>query len=142
MPAIGDATSLRAALAGATRLLFPDPQRATAGIHFAGVLRRLGIEDDVASRCSTFENGAAAMAALAASGRPGEVGCTQVTEILYTPGVSLVGGLPAGFDLTTVYSVAVGSGARALDPAWRLALMLSGPSSRATRLACGFEDER
>ena len=140
-PVIGDATSLRATLAGATRLLFPDPQRATAGIHFARVLRQLGLENDVASRCASFENGAAAMAALARAGR-GEVGCTQVTEILYTPGVVLVGALPPGFDLATVYSVAVGSAARAPDPARRLAQMLSGPSSRATRLACGFEDER
>ncbi len=115
-PVIGDATSLRATLAGATRLLFPDPQRATAGIHFARVLRRLGLENDVASRCASFENGAAAMAALARAGR-GEVGCTQVTEILYTPGVVLVGALPPGFDLATVYSVAVGSArARAAIP--------------------------
>jgi len=93
-PDIHDAAALRAALLGATRLLFPDPRRATAGIHFAGVLKRLGIHDAVAARCATFPNGAAAMGALAQSGGPGELGCTQVSEILYTPGVVLVVELP------------------------------------------------
>ena len=50
LPDIRDAASLRATLTGASRLLFPDPQRATAGIHFVDVLRRLGIHDEVASR--------------------------------------------------------------------------------------------
>ena len=47
-PAIADASALHATLVGATRLYFPDPERATAGIHFADVLRRLGIADVVA----------------------------------------------------------------------------------------------
>jgi molybdate transport system substrate-binding protein len=141
-PAIGDAAALRAALAAATRIVFPDPERATAGIHFAGVLQRLGLADEVAARCATFANGAAAMAALASSGDPGAIGCTQVTEILHAPGVALVGALPPGFELATVYSAAVAGGARAPDRARRLVAMLAGPSARAAREACGFEDER
>ena len=34
---------IRATLSAATRLLFPDPQRATAGIHFMKVLQALGL---------------------------------------------------------------------------------------------------
>ena len=140
-PAIADAAALRAALAAATRIVFPDPERATAGIHFAAVLQRLGLANDVAARCATFANGAAAMAALASSGEPGAIGCTQVTEILHAPGVALVGALPPGFELATVYSAAVGSRARAPDVARRLVAMLAGPSARAAREACGFEEE-
>ena len=38
------------------------------------------------------------VAAMAAAGPEGEraIGCTQVTEILYTPGVTLIGLLPLG----------------------------------------------
>ena len=42
-PAAGDADSLRASLLAADGVYFPDPERATAGIHFAGVLERLGV---------------------------------------------------------------------------------------------------
>jgi len=134
--AIGDAGSLRAALVGATRLVFPDPERATAGIHFAGVLRRLGIADLVAARCKTFENGAAAMAELAREGDRGAIGCTQQSEILYTPGVDLIGTLPPGYELATVYSAAVCRSARTPRAAHRLLELLA--SSRATRERCGF----
>jgi molybdate transport system substrate-binding protein len=42
-PAIGDADGLRAALLKADEIFFPDPQQATAGIHFMKVLDSLGI---------------------------------------------------------------------------------------------------
>ena len=137
-PAIGDAGALHATLVGATRLYFPDPERATAGIHFVDVLRRLGIADIVAKRCATFENGAAAMAALAGANDRGAIGCTQATEILYTPGVELIGTLPPGFALATLYSAAVCRRARAPEAAHRLIDMLTGPMSREARERCGF----
>jgi molybdate transport system substrate-binding protein len=88
-PQVGGADGLRAALLAADAIYFPDPKLATAGIHFAKVIERLGITADVASRLKTFPNGATAMRELAAArgGRP--IGCTQVTEILSTPGANL-----------------------------------------------------
>ena len=68
-PAIGDADALRAALRAADGIYFPDPRLATAGIHFAKVLERLGIAEEVAPRLRTFPNGQTAMAALAAQRR-------------------------------------------------------------------------
>ena len=139
LPDIHDAAALRATLAGASQLLFPDPQRATAGIHFVDVLRRLGIHDDVAGRCATFPNGATAMRALAEMREHGAVGCTQVTEINYTPGVALAGPLPPGFDLATVYTAAVCAGARDRVVAQRFVQMLSGAKARDVRARGGFE---
>ena len=71
----------------------------------------MGIHATAAARIRDYANGAQAMAALAASRNHREraIGCTQVTEILYTPGVTLVGVLPPPFELTTLYSVAVSS---------------------------------
>ena len=66
-PAVGNAAGLRAALLAADAIYFPDPKLATAGIHFAKVLERLGIAADVASRIQTFPNGATAMRELAAA---------------------------------------------------------------------------
>jgi molybdate transport system substrate-binding protein len=139
LPAIGDAEALRATLIRASRLLFPDPRRSTAGVHFVDVLRRLGIHDEVAGRVTTFPNGALAMQALSEARAGVEVGCTQVTEIRYTPGVVLVGALPAGFDLATVYTAAVCMRARDSALAHRFVALLTGADSRDVRVRGGFE---
>jgi molybdate transport system substrate-binding protein len=137
-PAIGDADALRAALRAADGIYFPDPKLATAGIHFAKVLERLGIADETAGRLRMYPNGAAAMRALAdlKGGRP--IGCTQVTEILNTPGVSLVGNLPRDFALATVYTLGITTEARSPDPARRLAALLTGEATRGLRQRLGF----
>jgi molybdate transport system substrate-binding protein len=137
---IADTDQLRSCLSVASALYCLDTERSTAGIHFAGVLRTLRIYDDVASRLRAYADGAEAMAAMAAaaSAGAGAVGCTQVTEILYTQGVSLVGLLPPPFELTTVYSVAVARGARAQIAAQRFAARLAGPQSLELRRASGF----
>ncbi|HLH89640.1 MAG TPA: substrate-binding domain-containing protein [Xanthobacteraceae bacterium] len=139
MPAIGDADALRAALRGADAIYFPDPSLATAGIHFAKVLDRLGIAAEVAPRLRPHPNGSAAMAALAAvdGGRP--IGCTQVTEILDTKGTSLVGNLPEGFALATVYTLGISTKARSPELAHKLAAMLTGDASRDLRRRLGFD---
>jgi molybdate transport system substrate-binding protein len=137
-PAIGDADALRAALRAADGIYFPDPKLATAGIHFAKVLERLGIAGVVAPRLRTYPNGQTAMAALAAQegGRP--IGCTQITEILNTRGVTLVGDLPPEFALATVYTLGVCAKAQSPDLARRLAALLTAEASRDLRRKLGF----
>ncbi len=143
VPDIADADALRATLLAADGIFFPDPQKATAGIHFARVLDTLGISSAVAPRLKTFPNGATAMRemALSKTERPGErpVGCTQVTEINNTPGVILVGLLPRVFELATVYSAGVCTGASSTQAARRFIELLVGESSRALRVKSGFE---
>jgi molybdate transport system substrate-binding protein len=137
-PQVGGADGLRAALLAADAIYFPDPKLATAGIHFAKVIERLGITADVASRLKTFPNGATAMRELAAArgGRP--IGCTQVTEILSTPGAQLVAPLPEGFELATVYTAGVCTRATSPGQARTLAMLLAGDSARAARGRSGF----
>jgi len=139
MPDIANGAALRATLLAATGIYFPDPKLATAGIHFIGVLRKLGIDEIVAPRLFPYPNGATAMRELAMATGHGLVGCTQITEIRYTPGVALVGPLPPEFELSTVYTVAVSSGAREPDLARRFAELLSGPETRPMRERAGFE---
>jgi molybdate transport system substrate-binding protein len=79
------------------------------------------------------------MAALAHSGERGAIGCTQVTEILYTDGVTLVAPLPAPFGLSTVYAAAVATHARAPELARRFVALLTGDGSRGIRARGGFE---
>jgi molybdate transport system substrate-binding protein len=107
LPPIGDKAGLAAALEAADEIHFPDPALATAGIHFAKVMRELGVWDRVSSRLKLAPNGNTAMRALAASTASHPIGCTQETEIRATPGIVLAGPLPPGCDLTTVYTAAV-----------------------------------
>lgn len=138
MPDIGDAARLRSALLDARGIYLPDPESATAGIHFADVLRALGIYDSVRIRLRPFPNGAIAMRAMADAGEPDLIGCTQVTEINYTDGVSLVGVLPREFELATTYSLAVCSNAAELALAQEFAVLLTGPEALALRVQGGF----
>ncbi|ROT98481.1 molybdate ABC transporter substrate-binding protein [Histidinibacterium lentulum] len=134
--ATGDA--LRGALLEADGIFFPDPQQATAGIHFAGVLKRLGIHDRLSDRFRTFPGGIPAMAALARSDLVRPVGCTQVTEILGSTGVRLAGLLPPGCDLVTTYTAGVTARAARPEAARAMIAVLAAPEAAAARAAAGF----
>lgn len=138
-PQVATASALKAALLAAHDIYFPDPLKATAGIHFMKVLKALGIDRQLASRLRPFPNGATAMREMSQAGERGSIGCTQVTEILYTPGVQLAGVLPPEFELATVYTAAVCSAAREPQAAADLIRLLAGPDAAAVRLAGGFE---
>ena len=139
LPDIASAAALRNTLLAAECIYFPDPQKATAGIHFARVLDTLGIRGEVAPHVKTYPNGATAMRELAQAKGAHLVGCTQVTEINSTPGVVLVGLLPREFELATVYSVGLCAGAASPEAAQRFIALLAGDASRALRVKAGFE---
>jgi molybdate transport system substrate-binding protein len=137
-PPIGDREALKACFGAAQALYCPDTERATAGIHFAKVLRALSLWPEVAGRVKAFPSGAVAMKALAQDPGPGRVGCTQVTEILYTSGVELVGVLPEAFKLATTYSAAVAAHAAQPAIARRFAATLTSPEHADLRARGGF----
>jgi molybdate transport system substrate-binding protein len=137
VPDVASGPALRAALLAADAIFFPDPAKATAGIHFEKVLESLGIRGEVAGRIRNFPNGATSMREMAAAaGRP--IGCTQATEILATPGVRLVAPLPPGFDLETVYTAAVSSQAADRRTAAEFVARVTGEATRAQRVEAGF----
>lgn len=138
-PDVATPAAVRAALLAADAIYFPDPERATAGRHFASVIERLGIAREVAARLRPFANGAAAMAELANAAQAHPIGCTQSTEILYTPGVTLVGALPGDLALATVYAVAAAVRSSVPALARRFASSLAGDSAAELRRAAGFE---
>jgi molybdate transport system substrate-binding protein len=141
LPSVSTAEALRAALHASTGVYFPDPVKATAGIHFMNVLKQLGLAEPLAARLHTFPNGATAMKALSEAGGAA-IGCTQVTEILYTPGVTLVGVLPPEFELATVYTAAVCTRSAAPDAARTLVNLLASDEATDIRTGGGFEPVR
>jgi molybdate transport system substrate-binding protein len=137
-PQLETAQQLTQAMRLATGIYFPDPQLATAGIHFMKVLRSLGIDQEVAHKLQPFPNGNAAMNAMAACDDPAVIGCTQVTEILITPGVDWVANLPIEFELATVYTASVCSASKNPQAAHALIDLLASTQHAALRAQGGF----
>lgn len=139
-PDVATPAALKAALLAGSAIYFPDAVRATAGIHFAKVMEALGIRAALEPRFRTYAAGAIAMREMAATAatEAGLIGCTQVTEIQYTPGVELVGLLPPEFELSTTYTAAAAAAADNALAAAFIAL-LTDASTRTLRADGGFE---
>ena len=138
-PAIDSADALKATLLAASAIYFPDATLSTAGAHVAAVVARLAIRDALAPRLRMFANGATAMRELAEADDRA-IGCTQATEIRYTPGLALVGALPPPFALATMYSAAVAAGSGDAEAARRFIELMGGAASAALRRDGGFDD--
>jgi molybdate transport system substrate-binding protein len=137
-PQVETAEQLKAAMLAATGIYIPDPQLATAGIHFMKVLTGLGIAGTVASKLRPYPNGNAAMNAMAACDDPHVIGATQVTEILITPGIDLVANLPLEFELATMYTAGVRSTSTCAAQAQAMVDLLTSPEQAALRAKGGF----
>ena len=138
-PAVGTPEELRTALCSATGIYFPDPVKATAGIHFMNILKQFGLDAELSERLRPYPNGATAMGEMARSTESGLIGCTQVTEILSTPGVQLVANLPKACELATVYSAGLSRSAVSPQAAAALIALLASPENAPLRSAAGFE---
>ncbi len=130
---------LKTALQAAKGFYFPDPIKSTAGIHVMKVLKALALDVELASKFHPYANGATAMKAMADAEANGLVGCTQITEIMNTPGVKLVAPLPAEHELATTYTAAVCTGSTQPDSAIALIALMASTDTAALRSTCGFE---
>jgi molybdate transport system substrate-binding protein len=130
---------LKAALQAATGIYFPDPIKATAGIHVMKVLKALALDVELAGKLHVHPNGATAMKAMAEAEANGLIGCTQITEIVYTPGVDLVAPLPPEFELATTYTAAICASSTQPESAATLIELMASADTAALRLTCGFE---
>lgn len=139
---INGVAALRELCANAAKIYFPDPVRATAGIHWLKVLTALGLVPSHEDRFATFPSGAIAMRAMADAGDAGEagaIGITQCSEILYTPGVQYAGALPEPYALSTVYTAAITQAAQNIPEAHRLLAALAAVADAGIVIAAGFE---
>lgn len=138
-PDVATADSLAAALLAADEVHIPHPELSTAGIHFSRVLDRLGIADRIGPALHAHPNGATAMRAMAASRADRVIGCTQVTEIIITPGAALVAVLPEDLGLSTMYTAVVTQRSTQPDVARAFVGRLAGPDAQGHRREAGFE---
>jgi molybdate transport system substrate-binding protein len=95
-----------------------------SGLYLAGLLDRLGITDAIKSKVTRPD--ADVVSELVAKGEI-EIGMVVITQILTTPGVELVGPLPAEIQSYVSFVGVVGSNSHAPDIARELIRFLTGP---------------
>ncbi len=141
-PDISTADALRAALLGASKVIYNDPKVTPSGQLLLRLAERLGVADEVKAKSQVVAAGTN-VTTLAMDTSPGTVIALSVlVEIAGHPGAKLVGPLPKELQVPLPYSAVLG--ARPLDEAAAQAFLqaLAGTEARQAYAAAGFEVEK
>ena len=137
LPDISTPEALKQALLAARSIVYQDPAiGATSGIHFAGVLKRLGIAEAVKDKTVLWRGGYAAEAPLKGQA---DLCVHQISEILPVKGVTLVGPLPRELQKVTTYSAALSSRASTPDVARAFITFATRASFKPKLAAAGLD---
>jgi len=136
-PDISTPEALKHTLLSTKSLVYVDPaQGATSGIHFAGVLQRLGIADTVKGKTRLVPGGYPAE--LVAKGEVDLV-AHQISEIIPVKGVTLVGPLPKDLQKVTVYSAGLAARSTAPEAARAFITFVTQPSFKTKFAEAGLD---
>lgn len=137
VPDVSSAAALERSVLEAESLVF---NRASTGLYFEGLLKKMGIYEKVAPKTSRYDTGAAVMEHVL-KGKGREVGVGPITEILLyrDQGLRLVGPLPAEVQNYTSYAAAPHSAAASADAAAAFVRYLASPAGKAHFTAAGIE---
>ena len=137
LPDISTPEKLKAALLATKSISYADPAKGGAsGIHFAKVLDRLGIADQMKARTVLVPNAQAGE--LVAKGEV-EMGIAQASEIAAVPGTQVVGPLPGDFNSSIVFAVGIGSASQNPSAAKALIELLTSPAGMAVLKSKGMD---
>jgi molybdate transport system substrate-binding protein len=133
-PDISSAAALQASLLAARSIVLSS---GPSSVYLAGLFQRMGIADAIKSKIVQIGPGLPVGQAVA--NRAGEVGFTQVSELLAVEGIDYVGPLPADVQHVTVFSAGIHAAAPAPDAARALLEFLTGPQAAAVIGHSGME---
>jgi molybdate transport system substrate-binding protein len=137
VPDISSADALKKSVLEADSIVF---NRASTGQYFEGLLKKMGIYEQVEKKTTRYPDGNSVMEhVLKGQGR--EIGFGPITEILLhrDHGLRLVGPLPAEAQNYTRYTAGVMSGAPSADAAQDFVRYLGTPAAKAAFSAAGIE---
>jgi molybdate transport system substrate-binding protein len=125
-PDISTVDALKRTLLAAKSVAYIDPASGgSSGIYLARLWERLGIADALKPKAKLKQGGA--VADLIVSG-DAEIGFQQASEIIASPGVTLIGQLPEEIQNYTVYSGAIGTAAHSPSAAAAFIAWLRRPA--------------
>ena len=137
-PDISSPEALKRTLLAAKTITYLNPADGGAsGIHFAKVLDRLGIANEMKSK-TIFAPKTDAVGVLVANGEA-EIGVLQYQLLFSVAGIEIVGPLPGDLQDTTVFSGAIMGGARDTKASRALINFLRSPEAAGVIKAKGME---
>jgi molybdate transport system substrate-binding protein len=139
-PDISSPDALKRTLLAAKSISYVDPASGGAsGIHFAKVLDRLGIANEMTSK-TVFPNPKtpAEVGVLVANGEA-EIGVHVIQEVMSVAGIDVVGPLPGDLQNTIVFAAAIMANAKDAEASKALVNFLRTPEAAAVIKAKGME---
>lgn len=133
-PDISSVEAFKRALLNAKSVAYT--QEGASGIHFAGLIERLGIAEQMRTRSVRQPGGL--VGELVAAGKA-ELAVQQIPELMAVPGVELVGPLPQEVQATTVSTATVFAGSPQPAAARAFLEFLFTPASARVLKAKGLE---
>lgn len=137
VPDVSNAEALKRTVLEADSLVF---NRASTGLYFEGLLKKMGVYEQVEGKTARYPDGASVMEHLL-RGKGKEVGFGPVTEILLfrDKGLRLVGPLPADLQNYTSYTAVPTAGGPDAAAASAFVRYLGSPAGKALFVAAGIE---
>jgi len=137
VPDISNAEALKRSVLEADSLVF---NRASTGLYFEGVLRKMGVYEQVEGKTTRYADGASVMEHVL-NGKGKEVGFGPITEILLQrdKGLRLVGPLPTEVQNYTAYTATVMTARPNAALARTFVNYLGSPGTKAIFVAAGVE---
>lgn len=135
-PAIGTADGFRRSLLAAKSIAYT-AQGAT-GKQLHDIFARMEIGDAMHAKTVLVHKGTAPEAVVRGEA---ELALTQISEILMEPAAQLVGPLPEGVQVPTVFAAGLGSHGKAQDAARSFVEALTSPAAKAILKSSGLEPE-
>jgi molybdate transport system substrate-binding protein len=137
-PDISTPDALKRTLLAARAISYSNPAYGGAsGVHFAKVLERLGISEQITPK-TRFPPEGGFTARLLAAGEV-DLAIQQTGELLSVPGVELLGPLPGDLQSITTFAIAIPATARQANAAKALIKYLQSPEALGVLKAKGLE---
>jgi len=137
VPDIANAEAIKRTVLEAESIVF---NRASSGLYFEGLLKKMGVYEQIEARAARYATGAEVMEHVL-KGKGKEVGFGPITEILQykEKGLRLVGPLPAEIQNLTAYIAVPMSAGANKEVAQALVKFLGGPVGKPLFAAAGIE---
>lgn len=137
-PDISTPDAFKRALLAAKSVTYLNPADGGAsGIHFARVLGRLGIADEMKAK-TVFAPRAGALGGMVARGEA-EIGVVQFQLLFSVSGIDIIGPLPGDLQQTTIFSAAILAASKDAQTAQALIAFLRTPEAVGGIKAKGME---
>jgi molybdate transport system substrate-binding protein len=136
-PDISTKEKFREAMLAARSVVHATPGKTPSGTHMGKVMEQLGIADAMAKKVihrPALEGGVQ----LVAEGQA-EIGIYPASEVANIKGLAVVGPLPAGIDLNTLYGAAATAESAAGDAAAAFVKFMAAPENRGVWKHAGFD---